>query len=61
MTRANEHSQQCCNLKYDEYKDVKEKRLDATSKKSVFMKNNSDIPRIYEGWLNEVIYFLRYA
>jgi len=45
MTRANERSQQCCSLKYDEYyKDVREKRLDATSKKSVFIEKTDASP-----------------
>jgi len=32
-------------LKYDEYKYVREKRLDATSKKSELAEKNSQIPR----------------
>ena len=45
MTSANEHSQQRCSFIYDEYKYVREKRLDATSKKSELAEKNSQIPR----------------
>lgn len=61
MTSANEHSQQRYRFKYDEYKYVREKRLDATSKKSELAEKIAKSPASARDLLNEIIYFLRCA